>query len=330
MNPHQSPAHPLRALWSAAFAVVSILFPAGATSLSACETNPGSACKPSFTAIYVFGDSLSDTGRTAAVLNPPFNAESDWLNGRESNGPLWVEYLSPLLGLKYDPRNNFAWCGATSGRDNTDAEGLPGMRDELDEFLGDLPATGADSKALYVVFAGSNDFLAILRGERDPEIAIPEAIGNIVTTVATLRAAGAQHIVVVGVPDISLTPRVQAYPAESIAAVNMMCVQFEAGLLATLDGYGLEVSYVSTVDLLGDMVAHPRRYGFLNVTEPSLPNLFKARYSMFWNDIHPTTLTHAWLARAVYDALELGPVHRRCGPWIPWVCPRMPAVCARR
>ena len=43
-----------------------------------------------YDALYAFGDSLTDTGREPAepVLH---------YNGRWSNGPLWVEYLSERL-----------------------------------------------------------------------------------------------------------------------------------------------------------------------------------------------------------------------------------------
>src|ERR1700720_1020420 len=54
----------------------------------------------SFTALYAFGDSLSDTGRNPAP-------GPSYYNGRYSNGPLWVEYLSAQLGLTYNSSNNF-------------------------------------------------------------------------------------------------------------------------------------------------------------------------------------------------------------------------------
>src|SRR6185436_5461605 len=58
-----------------------------------------------FDALYAFGDSLTDTGREPAE---PFLH----YDGRWSNGPLWVEYLSTQLGLSYNPANNFAHSGA--------------------------------------------------------------------------------------------------------------------------------------------------------------------------------------------------------------------------
>ena len=89
--------------------------------------------------LYVFGDSISDTGNLyaetlgfgAAVPPSPF-----YYDGHFSNGPLWVEDLSPSLGLTYQPTNNYAWGGATTGRDNAwdvDFPGanFPGLADEI-------------------------------------------------------------------------------------------------------------------------------------------------------------------------------------------------------
>ena len=66
-----------------------------------------------YDALYAFGDSLTDTGREPAepVLH---------YNGRWSNGPLWVEYLSERLGFAYNPSNNYAaaQCDDTFGQVN--------------------------------------------------------------------------------------------------------------------------------------------------------------------------------------------------------------------
>src|SRR5882762_6059918 len=72
----------------------------------------------SFTALYVFGDSLSDTGRSPAPA-------PSYYNGRYSNGLLWVEYLSVELGLPYNASNNFAVSGSTTPELSSQLAGLP-------------------------------------------------------------------------------------------------------------------------------------------------------------------------------------------------------------
>jgi phospholipase/lecithinase/hemolysin len=69
-----------------------------------------------FSRLFVFGDSLSDTGNLYAMTGgyppPPY-----W-NGRFSNGKLWVEYLADSLQMPIAAGDNYAVAGATTGRLN--------------------------------------------------------------------------------------------------------------------------------------------------------------------------------------------------------------------
>ena len=64
-------------------------------------------------------------------------------NGRWSNGPLWVEYLSERLGFAYNP-SNYAHSGAQC--DDTFRAG--------ERFT----TTNNVFQSLFVVWAGGNDF----------------------------------------------------------------------------------------------------------------------------------------------------------------------------
>ncbi len=88
----------------------------------------------SFSAVFVYGDSLSDNGNlhSAVGLPPP-----PYYNGRFSNGPVAVEQLAAQLVA---PLFDFAWGGATTGVGNGGDGGsqtslgflhLPGMLSEL-------------------------------------------------------------------------------------------------------------------------------------------------------------------------------------------------------
>ena len=67
--------------------------------LSALVALPAQA---GFTSMWVFGDSLSDTGNvlalTTAFTPNPFPVYPGAL-GRFSNGPVWIDYLAAGLGL---------------------------------------------------------------------------------------------------------------------------------------------------------------------------------------------------------------------------------------
>src|SRR6185503_7186924 len=96
----------------------------------------------SFSAIVVYGDSLSDNGNLFAASGQP---PAPYFQGRRSDGPVAVEQLAGALGV---PLVDFAWIGATTGIGNysdggttttTGAFSLPGMQVEL---AGSLPSIG--------------------------------------------------------------------------------------------------------------------------------------------------------------------------------------------
>lgn len=290
------------ALAVTALLTFSLVAPAMATP-GGTPTRPDH--NPPFTAIYVLGDSLSDTGRTSSVLSqpgvpfppPPYAA------GRLTNGPVWIEHLSPRLRRAYNPLDNFSWAGATTGNLNVYGLGLPGMQDQLNELLASSGVM-LDRNALYVVFGGTNDFSQLFASPpANPAEFIPAGVANIVQIVATLSAAGAEHIVVVDLPDLGHAPRaLSAGPAAS-AFVTQLSTTFNSLLNAALDELPFPIVRVSAFDLVNDFVARPRKYGFTNVTSPGLFDLANADTYLFWDDLHPTTRAHQYLADAIFHAL---------------------------
>ncbi|MHC5830296.1 MAG: SGNH/GDSL hydrolase family protein, partial [Nostoc sp.] len=64
---------------------------------------PTKASAASFDQLYVFGDSLSDTGNiynATYATGKPYPASPPYFEGRFSDGPIWVDYLGDQLGLK--------------------------------------------------------------------------------------------------------------------------------------------------------------------------------------------------------------------------------------
>src|SRR3954463_13420067 len=91
-----------------------------------------------FDAIVAFGDSLTDTGNEPSEPYLHFQ-------GRWSNGPLWIEYLSERLGFPYNASNNLAHSGAQT--------------DDTYNQVNLYTPTNDVSNTLFVVWAGGNDFL---------------------------------------------------------------------------------------------------------------------------------------------------------------------------
>ncbi len=256
-------------------------------------TMPSLASASSFSAVIVYGDSLSDNGNLYAVAAYP--PSPPYYEGRFSNGPVAVEQLASAFGV---PLYDFAYGGATTGIGNyvdggtqttLGTHGLPGMQLEL---AGSAPilTPPLTSTALFVVWGGANDFL--VNGS------ISTAVSNIDSIVATLQSDGAQHILVPGMPDLGLTPD---YYGD--AGATGYAAQFNAMLLATLPS---GATYFDTFDLLREINSDPAAYGLTDVTDPcfngttvcSNPNQY-----LFWDGFHPTTAADAILAQEFADAV---------------------------
>jgi phospholipase/lecithinase/hemolysin len=139
-----------------------------------------SSSLPTYSAIYAFGDSLSDAGNlsisTSAVgvttpVSPPYYKQQyGILSGNVfSNGPTWVQNLSIALGLatlapSLAGGTDFAFGGAQTGstpqNSNLPAYAAVSLPAQLSEFHTLEPNPSAN--ALYTLSVGANDLDTIL------------------------------------------------------------------------------------------------------------------------------------------------------------------------
>jgi phospholipase/lecithinase/hemolysin len=273
----------------------------------------------SFNQIVVFGDSLSDTGNAFKATGGKF-PPAPFFNGRFSNGPLWIEYLAPQLGISQV--TNFAVAGATSGRSNVGSSNvggqqLPGVLDEIDLFANQLaqsrppgsntPAT-ANPRALYIVWGGANDFLTL---PQDPAAAIQSvrnSINNVVQAITTLANLGAKTIVVPNLPNLGLTPF--AVTRNLTTSATLFSTLFNTVLEGTLGNLeanlGIDLVRVDVFSLSQSIAQRPSEFGFTNITTP----LFQATQPVnpdaftFADDFHPTTAVHRLISDAVKRSLS--------------------------
>ena len=253
----------------------------------------------SYTAVISYGDSLSDNGNLFAHTGqPPY----PYWNGRFSNGPVTVEYLANSLG---SPLMDFAWGGATTGVGNYadggtqttfGGFGLPGM---LPEVAGSLSGVAPiASTSLFVVWGGPNDFLT----NGFSTATADTAVGDLLSIISQLKAAGAQHILVPGMPDLGLTPDYYGN-----AGATAMSLYFNHELTTLLPN---GVIYFNTFNFMHQVVANPGAYGFTDVQDPcfngstvcSDPNQY-----LFWDGFHPTTAADAILAGQFQNAVTPEP-----------------------
>jgi phospholipase/lecithinase/hemolysin len=184
---------------------------------------------PQYDNLYVFGDSLSDTGndlvltkaqRISPAIPPSESPHRTYYKGRFSNGPVAVEYfwqalrndskafLTPFLskkGIALKGAINFAFGGSTSGYVNQTPGQfyVPGVLGQVDMFRKALEKQQPPSRTLYMIWTGANDYLAT---PPNPPAQPTEVIANITKAVETLYSLGARDFMIPNLPDLGLAP----------------------------------------------------------------------------------------------------------------------------
>jgi thermolabile hemolysin len=248
-----------------------------------------------FQNLVVFGDSLSDNGNTFSAVGLP---KSPYYEGRWTNGPNWVDYFSQLAGIPdvsaflRNRGTNFAVGGSTSVY----------LAGEIATYLA-TNGGRANPANLYVVWIGANDFEAGLTPQ--------QTSAAIETEVVALREAGAKHLLLLTVPDISLTPEVIAGGGAEVQAARQFVATanslIRARVLIVALLLGLDLKLVDINPLLTELVYTPSALGFTNSVGAAYntttgvvvhhPNDY-----VFWDGFHPTTRVHYLAAQLIYQS----------------------------
>ncbi|GMR07142.1 MAG: SGNH/GDSL hydrolase family protein [Gammaproteobacteria bacterium] len=285
--------------------------------LAICLLIPLNVSAALYSDIYVFGDSLSDSGNLSALTLGALPGDP-YFAGRFSNGPTYAEHLAFNLGLTLSPSifggNNYAIAGALTGSFPLD---LPfGVTNQINSFIGSTPALDPD--ALYVVFSGGNNLLAAIDAAQSTPGQASSILQNTVSAAATdisqmigaLTTAGANNILVPNLPDFSLLPgvRTRALTDPDIAGfASLLSGSFNTALDSILGAYNANnIIGMDVFSLFNDLTAFPASVGLTNVTDAcydgtnvcSDPNSY-----LFWDSIHPSALGHLVLGAAALNAV---------------------------
>lgn len=263
--------------------------------------------------IFVFGDSLSDTGNSFKFTGGLIPPAPLYFDGRFSNGKVAVEILASQLSPAFtlEPGNNFAFGGATTGRGNSAEDDLgmdlPGLRDQIDAFAVGVSPGGADKNGLYIVWAGANNFLDTLGGTTvvDPARLIRQGALDLAYAATTLESLGAENIVLPNMGNLGRLPVSQRFHVEATAISKA----FNAAVALELGNLNNDVTEVDLFATGESVATNPASFGFSNVTDPLLPLQFSStpppnpQEFFFWDVFHPTTQGHAVLADTIYRTI---------------------------
>lgn len=207
---------------------------------------------------------------------------------------------------------NFAYGAAQTGTNGAGEFGdlIPGVTSQVDSFIKDHQQVqqSADPEALYVIWAGANDY--------DSDGGDPEAtVDNLEASIKNLYDTGARNFLVADLPDLGKLPAVTGLDNPQVADALTNLTQEHnsllAGTLNELDNSLNEINLVplDVSGLFEDVLANPAGFGFTNVSEPFLdpttlnPNSSNPDEYLFWDDTHPTAAFHDLLGDFALDTL---------------------------
>jgi phospholipase/lecithinase/hemolysin len=275
--------------------------------------------------IYIFGDSLSDTGNVFNITKGAIPPSQTYFNGRFSNGPVWVEYLASDLGLTFNPKTNFAYGGATTGSKNIGISGLPGLQQQINSFTSANPSVNPN--ALYIIWAGLNDYVDnffVNIPDSTPSVTqvINQAVYNLSASLTSLAAVGAKNIMVVNLPDLGKFP--VAGNNNQVSALISTSINIHNSSLTTNFNFlshqlspDINIIPLDVNSLVNKIIADPGEFGFTNVTESCIGNLSVIPINispqsvvctpdkfLFWDQVHPTTATHQIIGELAFSLLK--------------------------
>lgn len=299
-----------------------------------------SASAASYSNLWIFGDSFSDTGATVEIMPllksagaPPLPA-----NGKLSDSKVWVEYFAESLGMPERAetvwgkggRNpgNYSMIAASSRLSSILIQDFP---DQIDLFERRQARFGAND--LIVVQMGINDALLAMKvfGEqlkagksRDEamkvaNVGLDKAIASYKAQFDRLIKLGGRKFLVVNSPDLGLAPFARQRKAVDLARLYSVKLNAMIGLAlndiknANKKVSGLSIKSFDLLSNLHKLMASPEAYGLPGSLikdaacgERGANNkvcLDPAKY--FYYDLnHPTSQVNVVIAREAVRILE--------------------------
>ncbi len=239
---------------------------AAAMMLAGCGSSVESSLKP--TRIISFGDAFSD------VCNLGVNSKYTVNDGSTNN---WVQELAADYGLSIAPSNSGGLGYAQGNARITvtpDAAGSTATKTVTQQVDAFLASNSFQPNDLVVINGGISDIVAewaaMTAGtETQAQMTanITQAARNLGAQVQRLVNAGAQHVVVVGTYDLSVTPwataigqgQVPGQPRQSTLLSNTT-VQFNNALLLSIVNLGANVLYVDAAFYFNLVAFSPASY----------------------------------------------------------------------
>ncbi|PIA38157.1 hypothetical protein AQUCO_02800067v1 [Aquilegia coerulea] len=296
-------------------------------------------------AVIVFGDSTVDAGNNNYIKTL---AKSNYLpygrdfpggkpTGRFCNGRLVTDFISEAFGLKQtipaylDPAygiedfaTGVAFASAATGYDNLtsnvlsvipmwkELEYFKEYEKKLFGFMGKNNAKNMLREALYLISAGTNDFIEnyyIIPAGRRTQFTVEEysnyLVGNSESFIREIYNLGARKISLAGLPPIGCIPILRSLNIKGGGACradcNKLARDFGRKLIALTaklnkELTGIKILFLNVYNPALHVINNPRAYGIENVAtaccylcnRDSPFTCMDANTYAFWDAVHPT------------------------------------------
>lgn len=254
-----------------------------------------------YSALYGFGDSLSDVGNDLIITTAAYGGTppqvpdpsiytGGGVTGRFTNGAIYLDGLASSLGLgplapSLAGGTVYAYGGARTTYEGVGLPAFASFDKQIAAYSANLASAGttADANALYVLWIGANDMadaigaaaVSAASGVGSPVGIVGAAISNAMTSVgnaiAQLASLGAQHFLIPNLPDLSLTPLINVNNSPLLDQLAQFAsIGFNQNLAATLDlgiFSALDIRELDIYALLNDVVTGSPGNGFTNVAD---------------------------------------------------------------
>lgn len=225
---------------------------------------------------------------------------------------------------------DFAAAGSTTNSTGVSATWAPSLHAQIQNFLS-TAGSSLDPNAVFFIWSGANDFLALLAGPMPTEFQLlttaNNAAKNVANEVARLSQRGAKRIVVLSLPNIAITPLITSTGNYSLS-VAMKTATFTFNSLLNqqlgkvISKYNVKILYADIYKFLDDVVLaiqegkaiqiKGQTFLFTNYTQPACGNVPSAIYCqngtpvdfVFADTVHPTDMAHRLLSLEIERMIE--------------------------
>ena len=305
--------------WVASFLMLmgSVCVAAQPHSLSSDQSMP-LVTHTSKVKLVIFGDSLSDNGNSYEFSHHQKPAAPTYYQGRFSDGPIWIDYVANLIFLDADKQKilNYAFGGAGVLHSQPHVFILS---QEIDSYLL-THSVRPDTDTWFILWIGANDYL--LHPDSN-ETDVNKVVTEIDRNLSRLQKHGAQHIVVMGLPDLGVLPYANDLEVQSSLSMltRLHNQQLKNRITQLQNQYPqLTWNYIDVNQTFTTLMQHPKQYGFTYTqTRCYVPDISEqiagnktgqnhvqnnCRKYVFFDQFHPTTFVHQILAKELLKNIK--------------------------